>query len=465
MLWQTLTAVRDLGRLHDIASILIRYGFGDMVRRMGPSNALERAGRALHWFARVSRRGGWRHMAAVVDLEEQQGQPEESAMNRWLMLRLLPLLAGLVALPVVAAPTWLIATPDEMARAGAQIALDIVKPTAQPDWPTTLRLRMVQDGTTREVELIAVEPGAPEDTRRTYRGIVPNRLSGLVRVDLANGSSNRLALLVTATDPIEQMQAPADTDTPPVAKSGGTGSLSFPLNEPALSANEPMFLVVGGKGGGTARFQLSFKYRLFDADSLPVAWLPSLAGLHFAYTQTSILDLGANSAPFHDTSYRPSFFWQTTALGKGLMPDLLRAGYEHESNGKDGENSRSINMLFAQPVWRSEFSDGRMLIFAPKFYGYLEKSDNPDIQRYRGYADWNIRYGREDGWLLATQLRNGTTGHGSTQIDLSYPLRKPLFARAGGFLHFQLFKGYGESLLDYNLDRGTQVRVGFSIVR
>ena len=49
MLWQALTAKRDIGRLHDIASILIRYGFGDMVRRMGMANALERAGRALHW--------------------------------------------------------------------------------------------------------------------------------------------------------------------------------------------------------------------------------------------------------------------------------------------------------------------------------------------------------------------------------------------------------------------------------
>ncbi len=44
-----MTAVRDLGRLHDIAAILVRYGFGDMVRRMGLANALERAGRMLHW--------------------------------------------------------------------------------------------------------------------------------------------------------------------------------------------------------------------------------------------------------------------------------------------------------------------------------------------------------------------------------------------------------------------------------
>ncbi|WP_449371439.1 ABC1 kinase family protein [Thiomonas sp.] len=49
MLWQAIGAVRDLGRLHDIASVLIRYGFGDVVRRIGMAGALERAGRALHW--------------------------------------------------------------------------------------------------------------------------------------------------------------------------------------------------------------------------------------------------------------------------------------------------------------------------------------------------------------------------------------------------------------------------------
>ena len=49
MLWQAISAVRDLGRLHAIASVLIRYGFGDMVRRIGMAGALERAGRALRW--------------------------------------------------------------------------------------------------------------------------------------------------------------------------------------------------------------------------------------------------------------------------------------------------------------------------------------------------------------------------------------------------------------------------------
>ena len=49
MLLQALGAARDLGRLHVIASVLIRYGFGDVVRRLGMANVLERAGRALLW--------------------------------------------------------------------------------------------------------------------------------------------------------------------------------------------------------------------------------------------------------------------------------------------------------------------------------------------------------------------------------------------------------------------------------
>ncbi|HRN62840.1 MAG TPA: AarF/UbiB family protein [Luteimonas sp.] len=50
-MWETLGTVRDLGRLQDIARVLVRYGFGDLVRRIGLSGALERAGRLVHWHA------------------------------------------------------------------------------------------------------------------------------------------------------------------------------------------------------------------------------------------------------------------------------------------------------------------------------------------------------------------------------------------------------------------------------
>ncbi|HEX8979435.1 MAG TPA: AarF/UbiB family protein [Parasulfuritortus sp.] len=49
MLRETISMVRDLPRLHEIASVLIRYGWGDVVRVMGLAKTLERAGKLLHW--------------------------------------------------------------------------------------------------------------------------------------------------------------------------------------------------------------------------------------------------------------------------------------------------------------------------------------------------------------------------------------------------------------------------------
>ena len=49
MLLETLSLVRDLPRLHEISTVLIRYGGGDLVRRLGVGGMLERAGRVLHW--------------------------------------------------------------------------------------------------------------------------------------------------------------------------------------------------------------------------------------------------------------------------------------------------------------------------------------------------------------------------------------------------------------------------------
>jgi ubiquinone biosynthesis protein len=48
MLLETLGAARDAGRLHEIAGVFLRYGFVDLVDRLGLARALERTGRVLH---------------------------------------------------------------------------------------------------------------------------------------------------------------------------------------------------------------------------------------------------------------------------------------------------------------------------------------------------------------------------------------------------------------------------------
>jgi outer membrane phospholipase A len=394
-------------------------------------------------------------------------------IRRWFLLA-----AALLswALPAAAGSNWLIATGDETAQAGAPLLLEVVKPAVPADWPDTLTLRLTQGGAPQEVDLRLTVATATDNTRRTYHGMVPQGFAGLVRAELVapagSGSSvtsNRLALVVAdpsaappsvASASTLLAQAPAEAAAP----MGSTLPVSV-ADDFVFSPHEPMYFVVGNRGGNNARFQLSFKYQIFDPQSYPARLLPPLSGIYFGYTQTSSWDLAGNSQPFRDTSYRPSFFWQMEPGGAGLKPLQLRMGYEHESNGKDGIASRSIDMLFVRPIWRKEFANGSAFAFIPKIYGYLDKGDNPDIQRYRGYVDWGFRYGYEDGWLLTSQLRRGTANHGSAQFDLSVPFRTPVFTRMGGFLNFQIFSGYGETLLDYNVKSDTQFRIGVSLVR
>lgn len=127
--------------------------------------------------------------------------------------RVLPALVWLVAMPATAAPAWLIATPDKTARAGATMVLDVVKPAAQADWPTTPRLRMVRDGRMLKVALTAVGPVSAEGARRPHRGVLSASVPGLVQVDLAGAESNRLILVIAAADPIERMHAPTASCT------------------------------------------------------------------------------------------------------------------------------------------------------------------------------------------------------------------------------------------------------------
>ena len=47
MIWGMMGPARDLSRLHEITSVLIRHGLGDLVRRAGVGNLLETAGQML----------------------------------------------------------------------------------------------------------------------------------------------------------------------------------------------------------------------------------------------------------------------------------------------------------------------------------------------------------------------------------------------------------------------------------
>ncbi len=281
---------------------------------------------------------------------------------------------------------------------------------------------------------------------------------------------------VTINSPTSTRNA-VDTAAHPEASSAAQGQfpgvgISYGLAEFAnhFAPYQPMYFI-GGTQSPNVKFQFSIRYRLFTPDGPLAKEHPWVKGFNIAYTQTSLWDLNAPSAPFFDTSYMPEFFYYLENIRLGFMPPSsqlgLQIGAGHESNGKDGTQSRTVNEVYIRPVADIPLgSKGWFLTVAPKIYEYVGNlSDNPDIARFRGHADVRIVFGQRDGIQLASIGRIGDHfDRWSEQFDLTYPLTKILHGNADVSLDAQYFTGYGESLLRYN-QRSSIFRMGLAIVR
>ena len=221
---------------------------------------------------------------------------------------------------------------------------------------------------------------------------------------------------------------------------------------------------MGNRDGANARFQVSFKYRLFSPDD------PARPGFmdnwYFGYTQTALWDLHSDSIPFVDTTYNPSLFWARDAIwstGDKRWSLGLNAGFEHKSNGKDNEDSRSLNDLYVQPQIDYRFDGGSTLSFRPRFKYYVWTDHDMDYPGSLGYVDWKLRWAQDDGLILSGLYRQGTGGRNATQLEAAWPLKRT-FLHMNGHLYVQYFRGYGETLLGYDRKDDPQLRIGIALV-
>jgi outer membrane phospholipase A len=360
-------------------------------------------------------------------------------------LRLALFLFLLFSEPILAqSPDWLLVSESGRAQPGDAFELVLAAPEGA-ELPDEISVRLRSGVAESDLTMQASAPA--ENGRRRYTAVLPRTAAGAVSLRLADPASNVVVLIVERPDGMRSLI---------VAPHGE--------REPPLSENEPMYFVIGASSGWSARFQLSFKYRLFDYEAGFGRETPWLTGLYFAYTQTSLWDLEADSKPFFDTSYRPSLFWRWLRTDDRTWIDAVRVGIEHESNGQAGVESRTLNIAFLQPEWRWKTANLGNYEFTPKAYLYLDKSDNPDIERYRGYVDWRTRWDSGDNWIVTLLGRLGTARKGSLQIDLARRARDLKIGALSGYLYVQYFNGYGESLRDYDQRHTAQLRFGLAII-
>ncbi|MFC3283407.1 phospholipase A [Litchfieldella rifensis] len=202
------------------------------------------------------------------------------------------------------------------------------------------------------------------------------------------------------------------------------------------------------------KFQFSAKFSLVED------MFGDNGDLFFAYTQRSWWQAynSDNSAPFRETNFEPEVFvsFDNDLTLFGWTNTQNRIAFNHQSNGKSGELSRSWNRIYAETI----FQRGDWAVSVAPHWRVPESEgddDNPDIERFMGYGDISIARRINDDHEASLLVRgNPSAGNMGTQLDYSWPM----FGNVRGYV--QYYYGYGESLIDYD-HRNNRLSLGFSL--
>jgi len=210
-----------------------------------------------------------------------------------------------------------------------------------------------------------------------------------------------------------------------------------------------------------AKFQISFKFPLM------YNMFGDNGHLFFAYTNQSYWQVYNKqiSSPFRETNHQPELFmmfnndWQ---LGR-LKNSLWGIGIVHQSNGQTDARSRSWNRIYGTMIFdHGPFALETKLWWripedAKETPDSAEGDDNPDISDYMGNVELKGIYGiDEHRFTLLVRNNFSSPNYGAIEATWSYPIIGQLR------IYTQYFNGYGESLIDYNVNT-QRIGIGISI--
>ena len=345
--------------------------------------------------------------------------------------------------------------------------------------PISLAGKLIAGGGERGVTLdavgagpVAVPPGG--FAVRRYHVRLPAELTGRVVLEVDTPALGVLRTVLDVRPAVAATAGPANPATEPPT----TALDKLHNSAPAASAmartfagrfmpNQPIYFLYGN-ADQAVKFQFSFDYKLATTRwGAPGA--EKITTLRLGYTQRSLWDIDASSSPFYDTSYMPEIAFNTDSVlpkENSVFTWLgWRVGYQHESNGKDGADSRSLNVVYLRPRFLLGDIDHWFALVLPEFQTYVGGvEDNPAIKNYRGYGKLKLYLGKNTGpTLMFTGWAGKDFDHQSYQLDLAWPISTQLL-HFETFFQVQYFNGYGESLRAYD-QKSQSLRFGLGLVR
>lgn len=200
-----------------------------------------------------------------------------------------------------------------------------------------------------------------------------------------------------------------------------------------------------------AKFQLSFKQRLKNE---PLFWGTYV---YLTYTQKSFWGIYRESSPFKETNYNPGLSFMKPLFTEDWLTGALVYEIEHESNGRDGDESRSWNFISAgyTHFFSKDFNAG-LKLWLPFSY-----RDNKDLMDYIGYGEAHLSWNTANQRLFfETRIRKSLRFWSKGSIESEFSWRPSV--KKNFYLTLQWWQGYSESLISYQ-ESESMLRVGISL--
>lgn len=231
------------------------------------------------------------------------------------------------------------------------------------------------------------------------------------------------------------------------------------VNAPYFTLFKDNYFTVGTVvGKKPTRENSDVKFQISIAQRITKTTLPWNSFLFLMYTQKTLWNVFEESLPMRDMNFNPGLGWCIPFFSKGRYAGKFTLLLEHESNGRDGEDSRSWNKISFSG---STVIDRWLMVHAKFWIPIIDGMNNKDILRYSGIFQGGYQVMTPDkkfGFSLMLVKRMGWNLNFNTIVEFNWRVHK----KANEFFFAQYYNGYGENLLDYNRFR-SRLRVGLVI--
>lgn len=230
-------------------------------------------------------------------------------------------------------------------------------------------------------------------------------------------------------------------------------------NQPYFGLYKDNYFIFGpAVGQRVTKENTNIKFQISIAQRLTKSTLPLGTYLYLFYSQKCFWNVLENSMPMTDLNFNPGIGLTKPLFVKNRYIGKVSLIMEHESNGRDGDESRSWNKI---SLAANIMVDPNLMVHGKIWIPIVDGMNNKDILDYSGIYQVGVQVfsanRRFTGSVVLTK-RRGWNFNYNTTLELAYRLWK----RDNQYLFLQYYNGYGEGLLEYNKFH-SQLRVGIVI--